>query len=102
MNIQLGPDMQTLDPNAQQVIIDAAIRYERAKQSAPPRAVAPADAGRRGDEQFPAPVDAIKLIDTTVGQRATIYQIEVSVAGTLDHINVIVADDGSVEIQPGE
>ncbi len=101
-NITLDWALQALDPNAQQVIIDAAQAWAREKQSAEPTQVAPADAGRAGDEQYPAPVDAIKLLDTTTNETATIYDVEVSIAGTLDHIGVIISDNGSVEVRPAE
>lgn len=101
-NITLDWALQAVDPNAQQVIIDAALAWAREKQSADPMQVAPADAGRTGDEQHPAPVDAIKLLDTTTTEAATIYDIEVSVAGTLDHIGVIISNDGTVEVRPAE
>jgi hypothetical protein len=101
-NIDLDWALKAIDPNAQQVIINSALAWAKQKQSADPLNVAPADAGRVGDEQFPAPVDAIKLINTTNTDAATIYDIEVSVAGTLDHIGVIVSNDGSVEVQPAE
>lgn len=101
-NIDLDWALKALDPNAQQVIINAALAWAKQKQSADPRNVAPADAGRAGDEQFPAPVDTIKLVNTTNSDAATIYDIEVSVAGTLDHVGVIVSNDGSVEVRPAE
>ncbi len=101
-NIDLDWALQALDPNAQQVIVNAAQAWAREKQSADPARIAPADGGRTGDEQHPAPVDTIKLLDTSTDENATIYDIEVSVAGTLDHIGVIVANDGSVEVRPAE
>lgn len=101
-NITLDWALQSVDPNAQQVIIDAAVAWAREKQSADPMQIAPADAGRAGDEQHRAPVDAIKLLDTRTTAAATIYDVEVSIAGTLDHIDVIVADNGSVEVRPAE
>ncbi len=101
-NITLDWALQAVDPNAQQVIIDSALAWAGEKQSADPAQVAPADAGRAGDEQHPAPVDAIKLLDTTTTDAATIYDIEVSIAGTLDHIAVIISDNGSVAVRPAE
>ena len=101
-NIDLDWALQAIDPNAQQVIINAALAWAQQKQSADPLDVAPADAGRVGDEQVPAPVDTIKLINTTNTDAATIYDIEVSVAGTLDHVGVIISNDGSVEVRPAE
>lgn len=100
--IDLDWAIRNLDPNAQQVLINAAQAWARDKQNAGSGEVAPADAGRRGDEQYPAPVDAIKLINTTTDEHATVYDIEVSIAGTLDPLSVIVADDGSVRVQRGE
>ena len=102
MNIQLDTAMQTLDANARQVIVDAAQAWAREKQNAAPTAVAPADAGRVGDEQHPAPVDVIRLLDTTTNEAYTVYEVEVSIAGTLDHLSVSIADDGSVQVQPAE
>jgi hypothetical protein len=60
------------------------------------------DAGRTGDEQHPAPIDAIRLLDTTTSEADTVYDIEISVAGTLEHLNVIIADDGSTQVRPAE
>lgn len=101
-NIDLDWSLRALDPNAQQVIINAAQQWARTKQNAAPDAIAPADGGRAGDEQHPAPVDAIKLINTATNTAATIYDIEVSIAGTLDHIMVSITDDGSVDVRPAE
>lgn len=101
-NIDLDWALQALDPNAQQLIINAALAWAREKQNADPARVAPADGGRAGDEQYPAPVDTIKLLDTSTDENSTIYDIEVSVAGTLDHIGVIVANDGSVQVRSAE
>lgn len=101
-NIDVDAAFEALDPNAQRVIMDAAQRWAREKQSARPETIAPADGGRAGDEQYPAPVDAIKLLDTTTTSAATIYDVEVSIAGTLDHIGVIIGDDGSVEVRSAE
>lgn len=101
-SIDLDWAIQQLDPNAQQVIIRAAQTWARDKQNASPGAVAPMDAGREGDEQYPAPVDTIKLIDTTTTETETVYDIEVSIAGTLDPISVRIANDGSVGVQRAE
>lgn len=101
-NIDLDWSLQQLDPNAQRLIVDAALTWARDKQRAAPEAVAPANAGRASDEQVAAPVDAIKLLDTTTTEEATVYDIEVSVAGTLDPVSVIVSDDGSVRVQRAE
>lgn len=100
--IDLDWAIQNLDPNVQQVLINAAQSWARGKQNATPDEVAPMDAGRRGDEQFPAPVDTIKLINTTTDETATVYDIEVSIAGTLDPLSVIVANDGAVRVQRAE
>ena len=100
--IDLDWAIRNLDPNAQQVIISAAQTWARDKQDGAATDVAPADAGRVGDEQVPAPVDAIKLINTTTDENATIYDVEVSIAGTLDPVSVILANDGSVRVQRGE
>ena len=102
MDIQLDAAMQSLDPNAQQVIVNAALAYARNKQTAAPTEVAPADGGRAGDEQYPAPVDTIKLLDTTTTAATTMYEIEISVAGTLDHVGVEIVDDGSTHVRPVE
>ncbi len=101
-NITLDWALQAVDPNAQQVIIDAAVAWAREKQSADPMQIAPADARRAGDEQHRAPVDAIKLLDTRTTAAATIYDVEVSIAGTLDHIGVSISDDGAVEVRSAE
>lgn len=101
-NIDLDWAIRQLDPNVQQVIITGARTWARDKQRAAPQAVAPADAGRPGDDQVAAPVDAIKLIDTTTDETATVYEIEVSTGGTLDHVSVIVTNDGTVRVQRGE
>lgn len=101
-SIDLDWAIRNLDPNAQQVIINAAQTWARDKQDAAAPAVAPADAGREGDEQVAAPVDAIKLINTVTDENATIYDIEVSIAGTLDPVSVILANDGAVRVQRGE
>ncbi len=100
--IDLDWSIKNLDPNAQQVIINAAQSWVRNKQNAVPTDVAPADAGRVSDEQVPAPVDAIKLINTTTDERATIYDIEVSVAGTLDVLSVLLDNDGNVQVRAPE
>ncbi len=101
-NITLDWALQAVDPNAQQVIIDAALAWAREKQTADPMQIAPADGGRAGDEQHRAPVDAIKLLDTRTTGVATTYEIEVSIAGTLDHIGVSISDNGAVEVRPAE
>lgn len=101
-NIDLDWSLRAIDPNAQQVIVNAALSWARQKQGAAPQEVAPADGGREGDEQVDAPVDTIKLIDTTTTDQATIYDIEVSTGGTLDPVSVIIANDGSVRVQRAE
>ena len=101
-NIQLDAALEALDPNAQQVVVSAAQQWVRGKQSAQPEAVAPMDAGRPGDEQVPAPIDSLTLINTTTDNRATIYDVEVSYGGNLDHIGVVLTDDGSVEVRSAE
>lgn len=102
MDIDLDPRLQGLDSNAQRVIIDAARAFIREKQSAAPEAIAPMDAGREGDEQVDAPIDTLKLINTTTNETATIYDIEVSSGGTLDPVSVIITNDGSVQVRPAE
>jgi hypothetical protein len=99
MDILFDSAMQTLDPNARNVIVDAAQHYIRDKQTADPMAIAPADAGRASDEQFAAPIDAIKLLDTTTTEAVTIYEIEISVAGNIDHVGVTISDDGTVQVR---
>ncbi|HEX6292722.1 MAG TPA: hypothetical protein VFZ66_26295 [Herpetosiphonaceae bacterium] len=99
MDIQFDTAMQTLDPNAQSVIVDAAQQYIREKQAAPPTTIAPADAGRASDEQYPAPIDAIRLLDTTTTQAATIYEIEISAGGNVDHVGVTITNDGTVQVR---
>jgi hypothetical protein len=98
-NIDLDPRIQALDGNAQQVIVSAAEAYLRDKQRAAPTAVAPMDAGRPGDEQFPAPIDAVKLVDTSTDATRTVYDVEISYGGNLDLISINIADDGSVEVR---
>jgi hypothetical protein len=102
MNVQLDSAMQALDPNAQRVIVDAAMAWARTKETADPVDVAPANAGRAGDEQVPAPVDKITLIDTITTNATTTYEVEVSIGGNLDHINVVIADDGTTEVRAAE
>jgi hypothetical protein len=99
MDILFDTAMQTLDPNAQNVIVDAAMQYVRDKQAAEPRVIAPADAGRVSDEQVPAPIDAIKLLDTTTTEATTVYEIEISVGGNLDHVGVVISNDGTVQVR---
>jgi len=99
MDIRLDSAMQALDPNAQNVIVDAAMQYIRDKQQAAPEAVAPANAGRASDEQVPAPIDAITLLDTTTNNAVTIYEIELSAGGNLDHVGVEIANDGTVRVR---
>lgn len=101
-NIDLDWSVQSLDPNVQRLIVDAAQTWARDKQSAAPEEVAPANAGRPSDEQVAAPVDTIRLLNTTTSETSTIYDIEVSVGGTVDPVSVIVADDGSVQVQRAE
>lgn len=99
MDMLFDSAMQTLDPNARNVIVDAAQQYIRDKQAADPTAIAPADGGRAGDEQVAAPIDAIKLLDTTTTEAVTIYEIEISVAGNIDHVGVTITDDGTVQVR---
>jgi hypothetical protein len=102
MDILFDSAMQTLDPNARNVIVNAAQQYIRDKQAADPMVVAPADAGRASDEQVAAPIDAIKLLDTTTTEAVTIYEIEISVAGNIDHVGVTISDDGTVQVRGAE
>jgi len=97
--IDLDWTIRSLDPNVQRLLIDAAQRWARQKQAAPPETVAPEDGGRESDEQVPAPVDAIKLLDTRTDEATTRYDIEVSTGGTLDPVTVVVSNDGSVTVQ---
>jgi hypothetical protein len=99
MEIQLDSAMQALDPNARNVIVDAAQHYVRDKQAATPTSIAPADGGRASDEQFPAPIDAIKLLDTTTTNAVTIYEIEISVGGNVDHVGVEIDNNGTVRVR---
>jgi hypothetical protein len=99
MDILFDSAMQALDPNARNVIVDAAMQYMRDKQSADPATIAPANVGRASDEQFAAPIDAIKLLDTTTTDAVTIYEIEISVAGTVDHVGVTLSNDGTVQVR---
>jgi hypothetical protein len=101
-NIDLDWSVQSLDPNVQRLIIDAAQTWAHDKQRAAPQEVAPADGGRPGDEQVGAPVDTIRLLDTTTTEAVTIYDIEVSTGGTVDPVSVIVGNDGSVRVQRAE
>lgn len=100
--IDLDWTIQNLDPNVQRLLIDAAQRWAQGKQSASPDTVAPEDGGREGDEQVPAPVDAVKLLDTTTTDTVTTYDIEVSTGGTLDPVTVTVTNDGSVSVQAAD
>lgn len=102
MDIQRDPAFEALDANAQQVILHAAQAYKQRKHAAPPQEIAPASGGRPGDEQMPAPIDQIALLNTTVDATATIYDVVISAAGTRDHISVIVGNDGSTEVRPAE
>ncbi len=102
MDIQRDAAFEALDANAQQVILNAAQAYKQRKHTAPPQQVAPAGGGRPGDEQMPAPIDQIALLNTTVGETATIYDVVISAAGTRDHISVIIGDDGTTEVRPAE
>jgi len=102
VDIQLDWKFQALDPNAQQVLINAANAWISDKQTADPDAIAPADGGRVGDEQHPAPVDAIKLIDTQTTDTETVYDIEVSYGGSLDPVSVIIGNDGAMRVQSAE
>lgn len=99
MEIQLDWAFQALDANAQQVLINAAQQYVRSKQSAAPDAVAPMDGGRPGDEQYPAAVDAITLVDSRTDEQSTTYDIEVSYGGNLDHLAVLLDNAGNVQVQ---
>lgn len=99
MDIRLDAAMQSLDPNAQNVIVDAAQQYFRDKQSADPIDIAPTNSGRASDEQVPAPIDAITLLDTTTTEAVTIYEVEVSAGGNLDHIGVEINNDGTVRVR---
>jgi hypothetical protein len=101
-NIQLDAALEALDPNVQQVVVSAAQQWVRGKQRAQPATVAPMDGGRPGDEQVPAPIDSITLINTATDNRATVYDVEVSYGGNLDHISVELTDDGSVEVRSAE
>lgn len=101
-SIQLDAALEALDPNAQQLIVDAARTWIHDKQTARPAEVAPMDGGREGDEQVPAPIDSITLLDTSTDNRATVYDVEVSYGGNLDHIGVTVTDDGSVTVRSAE
>jgi hypothetical protein len=100
--IELGETIQELDPNVQRLLIDAAQRWVSQKEAAPPRSVAPEDGGRQGDEQYPAPVDAINLLDTTTNDTVTVYDIEVSYGGDLDPVSVTVTNDGTVSVQAAD
>ena len=100
MEIQLDAALQALDPNAQQVIVNTAQQYERDKQTAAPQQVAPMDAGRPGDEQYPAQVDKISLLNSTIADTASVYDIEITVAGSVDTISVVIDNDGSVAVRP--
>jgi hypothetical protein len=102
MDIQRDAAFEALDANAQQVILNAAMAYKQRKHSAPPEQIAPASGGRPGDEQMPAPIDQIALLNTTVNQTATIYNVVISAAGTRDHVSVIIGNDGSTEVRPAE
>lgn len=82
MDIDLDTAMQTLDPNAQEVIINAAREWIA--------------------QRTIAPADTIRLLNTTTDETATVYEIEVDAAGTIGHINVFIRDDGSVIAQPAE
>ncbi len=102
MDINLDPAMQSLDPTVQYLIINAARTWERDKQNTPPNVVAPTNAGRPGDEQYPAPIDTIRLLNAETRTDVSIYEVEFDVAGTTEHINIFVADDGSMEVRPAE
>ncbi len=73
---------QALDPNAQQLLVNAARTWVQRNTTAPP--------------------DSIRLLNTTTDASVTLYEIEVDAGGTTDHLNVSVADDGMVEVQPAE
>jgi hypothetical protein len=80
--IRLDASMQALDANAQHVVVDAARTWVQ--------------------QRISAPADDVRLLNTTTDTHVTIYEIEVDVGGTTDHVNVMLADNGSVEVQPAE
>ncbi len=100
MNMQFDSTFEALDPNAQQVLINAAQQHIRSKQTANPTDVAPMDGGRAGDEQYPAPIDKISLLNTSTDEQATTYDIEISYGGNFDHLAVVLDNAGNVQAQP--
>ncbi len=80
--IRLDAAAQALDPNAQHVLVNAARSWVQRTTIAPP--------------------DSLRLLNTTTDARATVYEIEVDVAGTIDHLNVSVDDNGTVQVRPAE
>lgn len=102
MDMQFDSTFQALDPNAQQVLINTAQNYLRSKQQANPTDVAPADGGRQGDEQYPAPIDKISLVNNSTDEQDTTYDIEISYGGNLDHLSVVLDNAGNVQVMPTE
>ena len=100
MDMQFDTAFEALDPNAQQVLINTAQNYLRSKQTAHPTDIAPMDGGRQGDEQYPAPIDKITLVNTSTNEQATTYDIEISYGGNFDHLSVLLDNAGNVQAQP--
>lgn len=80
--INLDAATQALDPNAQQVIVNAVIEWVSRKTN--------------------APIDSIRLLNDRTDERVTAYEVEADAAGTIEHLQVLLTDDGSVSVQPAE
>lgn len=82
--IRLDAATQALDPAVQTVVVDAARTWVRSNELAS------------------ASPDALRLLSSDITARASIYEVEIDVAGTIAHLNVSIADDGAVDVRPAE
>ncbi len=85
--IHLDSAMQALDGNAQTVILGAARQWLAQMSDVPADAASP---------------DAVRLLRTATDGRATTYEIEIDLAGTIHHVNVALSDGGAVTVSAAE